>query len=160
VEREERREARVAAQRAALADADLEAPEFAGVAALIDALALLVVPDRPNDPATAAGASAPIGAAAGWHYEAPAGWAVSHVPLSMEWDKSLWERPAGRHFGSGDGDGEESTSVGPLEMQKNERGRPQIFLNFLRMRIANRPVSFSGSLKHSKGLQLRATVKM
>jgi hypothetical protein len=127
---------------------------------LIDAVALLAEPDRTRDAATTGGASARVGAAAGWRYEAPAGWAVSHVPLSMQWDKSLWEHPAGRHFQTGNGDGEESTSIGPLEIQRNERGRPQMFLNFLRLRIANMPVSFSGSLKHSKELQLKATVKM
>jgi hypothetical protein len=160
VERVERREARLVAQRAALADADLDTTDLARAAALIDTLALLITTDRPHDAAAANDPSAPLGAAAGWHYEAPDGWTVSHVPLSMQWDKSLWERPSGRHFQSGDGDGEESTSIGPLEIQKNERGRPQMFLSFLRMRIANMPVSFSGSLKHAKGLQLRATVKM
>jgi len=160
VEREERREARVAAQRAALAEADFENLDLTSAAALIDALALVIVPRSPQDPVAPHNGLAPLGAAAGWHYEAPAGITVSTAPLSMQWDKSLWEHSAGRHFRSGDGDGEDVASVGPWEVQSNDRGRPQLFLNFLRMRIHNMPVSFSGSIKNAKGVQLKATMKM
>jgi hypothetical protein len=160
VEREERRERRLAAQRAALAEADFENLDLTRAAALIDAIALLAVDYRARADATPTPADPPLGAAAGWRYDAPAGWTVSTAPLSMQWDKSLWDHPATRHLRAGDGDDDGSASAGPWEMQQNDRGRPQIFLNFLRMRINNLPVSFSGSLRKSKGLQLRATVKM
>jgi hypothetical protein len=160
VEREERREARLAAQRAALAEADFENLDLTRAAALIDAIALLAVDYRSRAEAAETTPGPPLGAAAGWHYEAPAGWTVSTAPLSMQWDKSLWDHPATRHLRDGDPGDDGSVSAGPWEMQQNDRGRPQIFLNFLRMRIANLPVSFSGSLKKSKGVQLRATVKM
>jgi hypothetical protein len=160
VEREERREARLAAQRAALAEADFENLDLTRAAALIDAIALLAVDYRSRAEATETTSGPPLGAAAGWHYEAPAGWTVSTAPLSMQWDKSLWDHPATRHLRAGDVDDDGPASGGPWEMQQNDRGRPQIFLNFLRMRSANLPVSFSGSLKKSKGVQVRATVKM
>jgi hypothetical protein len=160
VEREERHEARLAAQRAALAEADIENLDLAHAAALIDAIALLAVDYRSRAEAAEPTAGAPLGAAAGWRYEAPDGWAVSTAPMAMQWDKSLWDHPATRHLRDGDPGDDGSVSAGPWETQQSDNGRPQIFLNFLRMSINKLPVSFSGSIKKSKGLQLRATVKM
>ena len=147
VEREERRQA----QKAAVAAVDLDPLELSSVGLMIETLSLLYVPERRQETAELPG-SAP-----GWHYSPPTAWMAYPFPLALTWDMS----PEQNAFAPGEGDGKSNdgrASDGIVTQDPN--GRPRVRLNFLKFRINNRPISFSGSAKGLKGVQLRATIKL
>jgi hypothetical protein len=147
VEREERRQA----QRAAVAAVDLDPLELSSAGLILETLSLLYVPE-----ARQASAEMP-GSAPGWHYSPPTAWMAYPFPLALTWDVS----PEQNAFASGDGDGK--SDDGPASdgvVTQDSNGRPRVRLNFLKFRINNRPISFSGSAKGLKGVQLRATIKL
>ena len=156
VEREDRRQA----QRAAVAALDLETLELASAAAAIEAMALLYVPapeDKPADVEVAPPASAE---APNWHYEGPAGWAAQPWPLSMEGDADAAALQT-------DGRSKRREGIGGLTLAPDAKdggsgkrsGKLKLGFNLLRMRIKDKPINFSGSLKGLKGVQVTATVK-
>lgn len=155
VEREDRRQA----QRTAVAALDLETLELASAAAAIEAMALLYVPAVEDIAAGAEDGPAASAAAPGWHYEAPAGWAAQPWPLSMEGDLEKAVEtggPSKRREGLG------GLTLAPdtKDGGSGKRSRKlKLGFNLLRMRIKDRPINFSGSLKGLKGVQVTATIK-
>ena len=49
---------------------------------------------------------------------------------------------------------------GPGNRRRKGNKKPKLRVDLLRMRLSGNPVSFSGSLKGGKGVQLKATIKM
>ena len=49
---------------------------------------------------------------------------------------------------------------GPGGRRRKGNNKPKLRLDLMRMRLNGNPVSFSGSLKGGKGVQLKATIKM
>ena len=151
VARKVQREDRRLAQATALAAADLTPLGVVSDAAWIEAVALLVVKSPPPAPEPE-----PVGRADGWHYDAPATWgdqpwSLSPPDVEGSAASDLWRKPNRREEGAlaleGGGD-------------EGGKGKPKLRFNFLRLRIKDRPVSFSGSLKGLKSVQVKATIKL
>lgn len=147
VEREDLRVARLTA----VAAVDFDAFELMSPGAGLEAIALLSAPANPR--ADAAVAEEPPGRAEGWDYDAPAEWGVQPWSFSASgaegWDARGVSRSAG---GRGEGALALETDGGG--------GKPKLRFNFLRLRVNERPVSLSGSLKGLKGVQVKATIKL
>ena len=157
VEREDRRQA----QRTATAAIDFEPMELASAVAAIEAVALLYVSDGQRQEAEAESEPTASVSVPGWHYHAPAAWAAQPWPLSMGggWDETLDDA----------GTSKRRQSIGGLTVSSEEkdagpdgraRRKLRLGFNLLRLRIKDRPVSFSASLKGLKGVQVKATIKM
>jgi hypothetical protein len=145
VEREDRRFAGTTA----VAAADLTPLGIVSDAAWIEAVALLAV--RPEPPAPE---PEPVGRAEGWHYDAPASWGIQPWSFAQvdPGESSELHRSSGRRAEGAlaiEGGGEEG-----------DKGKLKLRYDFLRLRIKDRPVSISGSLKGVKSVQLKATIKL
>jgi hypothetical protein len=155
VEREDLRQARTAARKA-----DVEPVELASAGVALEALELIYVPTPRQPDAAPALARAPV--PAGWH-EAPASWLILPAPdvrLASGSGIGGVDQPAEGHrfFVSLDGD---STSDGADDPERRGGGnsKPRVRLNLLNLKINDNPISFSGSLKGTGNLILRATIR-
>ena len=150
VEREDLRVARLTA----VAAVDFDAFELMSPGAGLEAITLLSAPADPR--AAEAAADEPVGRAEGWEYDAPAEWGVQPWSFSASgadgWDARGMSRSAG---GRGEGALALETDGG-----EGGSGKPKLRFNFLRLRVNERPVSLSGSLKGLKGVQVKATIKL
>ena len=155
VEREDRR----LAQLTAVAAVDMDPFELMSPGLAIESMALLVVGDEKRSASTTPDdGSEPLGAAPGWFYDAPAAWGP------RPWSFAVGEGMDGsstylRKAGGGD-----KGSEGALAIEAGDGngkgGKPKVRFNFLRMRVKDRPISFSGSLKGLKAVQVKATIKL
>ena len=151
VEREDRRQVLQSAV-AAAADLELGPIDLASARVWVEALGLVVAPAEGS---ASEQVVPPIGAAEGWDYQPPASWMLqplqfaSAEQLKFSADSHKSDGPRGLIGLDTSGDGEDGKG-----------GKPKLLVNLLRMRINNAPVSFSGSVKGFKGVQLKATIKM
>ena len=154
VEREDRR----LAQLTAVAAVDMDPFELMSPGVAIESMALLVVgDDRRSASTTSDDGSEPLGAAPGWFYDAPASWGP------RPWSFAAGEGMDGSftHLRkSAGGKGSEGALAIEAGDGEGKGGKPKVRFNFLRMRVKDRPVSFSGSLKGLKAVQVKATIKL
>jgi hypothetical protein len=156
VEREDLRVARLTA----VAALDLESFEILSAGVAIESMALLMVGDERHDASTTPDDGAePLGAAPGWHYDAPASWGAR--PWSFAAGEGMDGSLTQRLKSAGGKDSHEGAlAIETGEGEGRGGGKPKVRFNFLRMRVKDRPISFSGSVKGLKSVQLKATIKL
>jgi hypothetical protein len=158
VEREDLRQARSADR----SRNEVEPIELASAGVALEALELVYVPDTRKPDPTPAPARAPV--PTGWH-EAPASWLIlPAADLRLPADSRLSGDDQGGEaqsfFLSLDGDGN-SDAGDDSDGRKGGGGRskPRVRMDLFKLKINDNPVSFSGSLKGSGNLLLRATIR-
>ena len=153
VEQEERR----LSHSGAIASVDLETFDLSSVGMAIEAMALVMVGGDPSRAAPPPTASAPIGAAEGWHYEAPSAWGANPWSLAASEPDGLGASKLAKHPQHRS---ESAIAIEDGGEDGRGGGKPRLRFNLLRLRVKEHPVSFSGSMKGTKGMQLKATIKM
>jgi hypothetical protein len=153
VEREDRR----LAELTAVVSVDLEPLELASAAVAVETLGLLYLPDRRTSPPPSEPTQAPR--PPGWLEGTPR-W-LAHpwaFPASPDWTGLL--EPGAQALADEDAGGsDEGDAV--ADRERDGRGRrPRLRVNFLKLRIKDRPVSFSGSAKGTESVQFKATIRM
>ena len=150
----EREEARLAAS-TAVAAVDVEPVELASAAVALETLGILFVPN----PKTTADADGPARepAPAGWVEGAPPSWGATYVvPLSPDLDG----QPDVDVDGSADDAEAGDDESRPGRRRGKGQQKPKVRLRILDLKINDRPVSFSGSVKNLDSIQFRVTIRM
>ena len=147
----EQEEARRAA-RVAVAAVDVDPFGLASAAVALEAMGVLYVPGPQAQvaPPTKAPASP------GWREGAPPSWGSFVVPMSPELTDDA-QADAGASADEADQGDDESR---PGRRRGNGRQKPRVRLRILDLKINDRPVSFSGSVKNLDSVQFRMTIKM
>lgn len=172
----DRVEQRVEAERraelavAALAARDLAPIEYASAGMALETLGLLYIPDPRQKVArrgseTESETIAPSEWLPNWIHGPHPSWLAHQTPSPTEVTDPMmpdlaWT-PLAEWDDMGDNESSEASDEGrPGRRRGSGRSKPKIRVNLFQLRVAGQPVSFSGSVKDLKGVQIKLKVRL